>query len=162
VSQLVYYGLLFALTQWTARDLSPLRAGLAFLPMTVPVALMPLLTGRLVVRFGARPVMLAGLGLDLLAGLLLVTGGTSPWVVVAVQLLVGTGSPLAIPACIADVSAAVPLDLAATGQGALNAARQTGSALGVAVLGTLTTLPSAGLVLVAAATLAIIAVRRLS
>ncbi|MEV4256553.1 hypothetical protein AB0J52_25605, partial [Spirillospora sp. NPDC049652] len=58
------------------------------------------------------------------------------------------------------MSAAVPLRLAATGQGALNAARQTGTALGVAVFGTLATLSSSGLVLAAAAvlTLALLAV----
>jgi DHA2 family methylenomycin A resistance protein-like MFS transporter len=161
MSQLIYYGLLFTLTQWMvdARGMSAAQAGLAFLPMTVPVAFIPLLTGRLVVRFGARPVMLAGLGLDLLGGLLLATGDTSSlWTVFAVQLLVGAGSPLAIPACIADMSTAVPLELAATGQGALNAARQTGTALGVAVFGTLATLSSTGLVLVAGAVLTLLVV----
>ncbi|WP_158587820.1 MFS transporter [Actinomadura logoneensis] len=168
MSQFVYYGLLFALTQWMVdgRGLSPLQAGAAFLPMTVPVLFVPLLTGRLVVRFGARPVMLAGMALDLCGGIVLATdglssaaGGTSLWTVFAVQVLVGVGSPLAIPSCIADMSAAVPLHLAATGQGALNAARQTGTALGVAVFGTLATLSSTGLVLAtgAALTLALLA-----
>ncbi|MEU6747039.1 MFS transporter [Spirillospora sp. NPDC046719] len=152
-SQLVYYGLLFTLTQWMvdARGLTPLQTGLAFLPMTVPVAFVPMVTGRLVVRFGARRVMLAGMAMDVLGGLVLAGGGASLWTVFAVQVLIGTGSPLAIPACIADMSAAVPLRLAATGQGALNAARQTGTALGVAVFGTLGTLTATGSVLVAVA-----------
>jgi len=97
--------------------------------------------------------------LDLLGGLLLATGDTSSlWIAFAVQILVGAGSPLAIPACIADMSTAVPLELAATGQGALNAARQTGTALGVAIFGTLAALSSTGLVLAAgaAATVAIV------
>jgi len=161
MSQLIYYGLLFTLTQWMVneRGMSALQAGLAFLPMTVPVAFIPMLTGRLVVRFGSRPVMLAGMTLDLLGGLLLATGDTSSlWIAFAVQILVGAGSPLAIPACIADMSTAVPLELAATGQGALNAARQTGTALGVAIFGTLAALSSTGLVLAAgaAATVAIV------
>ncbi|MGI5321459.1 MFS transporter [Actinomadura nitritigenes] len=152
-SQLVYYGLLFTLTQWMvdARGLTALRTGLAFLPMTVPVAFVPMVTGRLVVRFGARRVMLAGMAMDVLGGLVLAGGGASLWTVFAVQILIGTGSPLAIPACIADMSAAVPLRLAATGQGALNAARQTGTALGVAVFGALGTLTATGSVLVAVA-----------
>ncbi|MBC2867092.1 MFS transporter [Streptomyces mexicanus] len=160
-AQLIYYGLLFALAQWmiTTRGDSAAEAGLAFLPMTVPVAFVPLLTGRLVVRFGAHRMMCAGLTLDLLGGLLLVVGGSSSWTILAVQLLVGAGSPMVIPAFIADMSAAVPLELAATGQGALNAARQTGTALGVAVFGTLATLPAHGCVLAVAAalTLAVVA-----
>ncbi|MEV5573597.1 MFS transporter [Spirillospora sp. NPDC052269] len=160
MSQFVYYGLLFALTQWmvVGKGLSPVRAGAAFLPMTVPVLFVPLLTGRLVVRFGARRVMPAGMALDLAGGILLAAGGDSLWTVFAAQVLVGVGSPLAIPSCMADMSAAVPLSLAATGQGALNAARQTGTALGVAVFGTLATLSSTGLVLsvVALFTLAVV------
>ena len=53
---------------------------------------------------------------------------------------------------------AAPRHLAATGQGALNAARQAGSVLGVAVLGTLTTLPATGAVLAAGGVLSLIAV----
>ncbi|MCP2340607.1 MFS transporter [Actinomadura rupiterrae] len=155
MSQFIYYGLLFALTQWMVdgKGLSPLQAGAAFLPMTVPVLFVPVLTGRFVVRFGARRVMLAGLALDLAGGIVLALGGTSLWTVFAVQVLVGVGSPLAIPSCIADMSAALPLHLAATGQGALNAARQTGTALGVAVFGTLAALSSAGVVLLVGAVL---------
>ncbi|MFC5187176.1 MFS transporter [Actinomadura harenae] len=160
MSQFVYYGLLFALTQWMVdgKGLSPVQAGAAFLPMTVPVLFVPLLTGRYVVRFGARRVMQAGMALDLAGGILLAAGGDSLWTIILVQVLVGVGSPLAIPSCIADMSAAVPLALAGTGQGALNAARQTGTALGVAVFGTLATLSSTGAVLAvgAAVTLALI------
>ncbi|MGK5553284.1 MFS transporter [Actinomadura kijaniata] len=164
VTQLAYYGLLFALARWMVdtRGLPALHAGLAFLPMTVPVTFVPLVTGRLVARFGAPRLMLAGLTLDLLGGLLLATAGsgrdTAPELVLAVLLLVGTGSPLAIPSCVADMSAAVPLELAATGQGALNAARQTGTALGVAVFGTMTALSATGAVLAVAAALALAAV----
>ncbi|RJL35944.1 MFS transporter [Bailinhaonella thermotolerans] len=158
-SQLIYYGLLFTLTQWlvTTRGLTPLQAGLAFLPMTVPVAVLPMITGRLVVRLGARRLILAGITLDLLGGLVLATGGGSMWSLFAAQLLIGAGSPLAIPACVADMSAAVPLNLAATGQGALNAARQAGTALGVAIFGALATLPSTGVVLAGAAALTLAA-----
>jgi DHA2 family methylenomycin A resistance protein-like MFS transporter len=46
------------------------------------------------------------------------------------------------------MAVAAPTELAATGQGALNGIRQGGSALGVAVLGTLGGLPGAGVVLV--------------
>lgn len=157
VSQLVYYGILYTLTQWMVgtRALAAFEAGLLFLPMTVPVAFVPMLTGRLVVRFGARPVMFAGLALDLLGGAVLLLGHTSLWTVFAVELLIGAGSPLAIPACIADMSAATPLEYSATGQGALNAARMSGTALGVAVFGTLASLAAGGLVLLVVTALAL-------
>ncbi|MFI9275869.1 MFS transporter [Kitasatospora sp. NPDC052896] len=160
MSQLVYYGLLFTLSQWmvNARGMPALQAGLAFLPMTAPIAVVPMVTGRLVARLGARPLMLAGMTLDLLGGLLLGFGGSSLWVIFAVELLIGTGGPLATPAYIADMSSAVPLELAATGQGALNAARQTGTALGVAIFGTLATLSATGTVLTVGAALTLAAI----
>jgi DHA2 family methylenomycin A resistance protein-like MFS transporter len=65
------------------------------------------------------------------------------------------GSTLAIPAATAEMALAAPPQLAATGQGAFNASRQAGSALGVAVLGTLTTMPAAGAVLAAGAGLSL-------
>ncbi len=47
------------------------------------------------------------------------------------------------------MAVSAPPEYAATGQGALNGIRQAGSALGVAVLGTLHSLPGAGALLVA-------------
>ncbi|WP_225728552.1 MULTISPECIES: MFS transporter [unclassified Nocardia] len=152
VAQLVYYGLLFSMSQWMveARGMTALTAGLAFLPMTVPIILVPTLTGRLVARYGARPLMIAGMAVTLAGGVVLSTCGTSLWVLFLVEVLIGVGGPLATPAYIADMSAAVPLEFAATGQGALNAARQTGTALGVAIFGTLSGLPTTGVVITAA------------
>lgn len=159
-SQLVYYGLLFTLSQWmiSTRGMPPFQAGLAFLPMTAPIALVPLLTGRLVARHGPSPMMLAGMTLNLLGGLLLAFGGTSSWVIFGVEALIGTGGPLATPAYIADLSHAVPLALAGTSQGALNASRQAGTALGVAIFGPLASLDTAGTIMTVAAglTLAVI------
>jgi DHA2 family methylenomycin A resistance protein-like MFS transporter len=52
------------------------------------------------------------------------------------------------------MAVSAPADLAATGQGALNGVRQGGSALGVAVLGTLGSPASAGFVLIGAGVVA--------
>ncbi|WP_225727947.1 MULTISPECIES: hypothetical protein [unclassified Nocardia] len=59
LAQLIYYGLLFALSQWmvSGHDMTPLQAGMAFLPMTVPIVVVPMLTGRLLPRLGTRPLM---------------------------------------------------------------------------------------------------------
>lgn len=159
VASLVFYGVFFALTLWLQdqRHLSPLGAGVAFLPMTVPMCVLPLVAGRWVARFGALPVILVGLAADLLSGALLALGGAQPslgWVVAA-QIALVLGSTLAIPGATADMAGAAPAELAATGQGAFNAARQAGSALGVALLGTLASLRSVGLVLAVFTVLAI-------
>jgi DHA2 family methylenomycin A resistance protein-like MFS transporter len=159
VASLIFYGVFFALTLWLQheRELTPTEAGIAFLPMTVPMCVLPLVAGRLVARFGARPVILVGLAADLVAGVLLAfvgPDGSLGWVIGA-QIALVLGSTLAIPGATADMSMAAPPDLAATGQGAFNAARQAGSALGVALLGTLSTLSAAGTTLAVFAVIAI-------
>ena len=139
------------------RGYSAFETGLFFLPMTVPMCFMPFITGRLVVRFGARRIILVGLALDVLAGALLAIGGygSMGWVIAAGIALV-FGSTLAIPAATADMAAAAPPHLAATGQGVFGASRQAGSALGVALLGSLSTLRLDGTIL-AIATVAAVA-----
>lgn len=160
MASFVFYGVLFALTQWMVeeRGLSALETGLAFLPMTFPMCFMPFYAGRIVARAGARPVLLAGLVLDTVAGLLLALSGTHTplGLIIGMQVVLGFGSTLAIPGATADMAGAAPSHLAATGQGALNAGRQAGAALGVAVLGTLSTLHVSGIVLAAGAVFALL------
>lgn len=162
VASLVFYGVLFALTQWmvTDRGLSALQTGVAFLPMTLPMCFMPMVTGRLVARFGARPVIVVGLLLDTLAGgvLAFASPGTPLALIIITQVVLAFGSTLAIPAATADMAISAPKELAATGQGAFNAGRQAGSALGVAALAPLATLTSAGLVLAGAGAVALLLV----
>jgi DHA2 family methylenomycin A resistance protein-like MFS transporter len=162
VASLVFYGIFFALTLWLqdTRNLGPVDAGLAFLPMTLPMCVLPLVAGRLVARVGARPVILIGLTADVISGALLAFStphASLAWVVGA-QIFLVLGSTLAIPAATADMAVAAPPEVAATGQGAFNASRQAGSALGVALLGTLATLRSAGVVLAAFAVVSVILV----
>ena len=155
----VFYGLLFSLTQWleTERHLSPVMTGVAFLPMMLPMCFLPFLTGRLVHRFGARPLILTSLVVDIVVGGLLALVGphTSLALVIAAQVVLAVATTLAIPSITADMAVATPQQFAATGQGALNAARQSGSALGVAVLGTLATVHTTGLVMGAGALVAL-------
>ncbi|MFI1619360.1 MFS transporter [Streptomyces lydicus] len=143
--------------------LSPFEAGLAALPLTFPVCLMPFFTGRLVARYGARPVLLTGMSASVAAGVLLaLCGGHHPplALVVAAELALAATGTLSIPGAAAEMAVSAPPELAATGQGALNGVRQAGSALGVAVLGTLATLPAAGGVLLATGFVAVLLVFR--
>jgi DHA2 family methylenomycin A resistance protein-like MFS transporter len=118
------------------RGLSAGLAGLAFLPLTVPTAVNPIFTGRLVARIGARGPAVAGFVLMVAGTLIQALAGGVP-ASIAGLLLLGTGVSFAIPALVTAVVAAAPGDLMGIGAGALNAARQTGAVLGVAVLGTI-------------------------
>lgn len=158
IASLVFYGVLFALTlRLPESGRSALETGLFFLPMTLPMCIMPFFAGRFVARFGARPVIIFGLAADVLAGVLLALagpGGSVGWIVGAEVALV-LGSTLAIPAATADVAMAAPRELAATAQGLFNAGRQAGSALGVALLGALATLVFDGAILAVCAAVAL-------
>ncbi|MGW3770367.1 MFS transporter [Actinomadura verrucosospora] len=118
--------------------LTPLQTGLAFLPMTLPFAFNPLLTGRIVARTGPRRPVLAGLGLltagGVLFGAVLPDGASYP-PLVAGLLCTGFGVSFALPALATMVVAAAPEGAAGAAGGLLNAVRQLGATLGVAIMG---------------------------
>ncbi|GAA0314731.1 MFS transporter [Actinoallomurus spadix] len=122
-------GGLFVLTLSLQRHLGPVATGLAFLPLTLPTAFNPLVTGRLVARFGSRPPVLAGLTL-LTLGCLAAT--PVPWLG---MLLIGFGVSFSLPALVTGVVQAAPEGMAGVASGLLNAVRQVGATLGVAVMG---------------------------
>jgi DHA2 family methylenomycin A resistance protein-like MFS transporter len=162
VASFIFYGLLFAMTLWMVNDrhLTPLQTGLAFLPMTLPLAVLPIFTGRFVAGFGTRPVILFGLTAGAVSGAVLALSGQNPpyGLIVVAEIALALASATSIPGATADLAVAAPADLAATAQGALNASRQAGAALGVAVLGTLSTMPSVGLAVAVFAALSLLVV----
>ncbi|MFE0380849.1 MFS transporter [Streptomyces inhibens] len=165
VSCFAFFGGMYTLALWLQHtySLSPFEAGLASLPLTFPVCVMPFFTGRLVARYGARPVLLTGTSASMLAGVLLsfATGHHPPLaVIIAAELALAATGTLCIPGAAAEMAVSARSELAATGQGALNGVRQAGSALGAAVLGTLGTLPGAGGVLIVIGLVAIVLVSR--
>ena len=98
-----------------------------------------MLSGRFTSHGGPRRTMVAGLSLGS-AGLfaLLVSGhGTPYWVLVPPMLAAGAGMALTMPAATTAVMEAAPADRGGAAAGLLNTARQVGSALGVAVAGSL-------------------------
>ena len=120
----------------------PLRIGLAFLPIAVVMgALSVRYTDRLVMRFGARPLMIAGLAL-LATGLVLFAlapasaGGTYLDRILPATVLAGAGAGLCFPALMTlAMSTATPRD-AGLASGLVNTTAQIGGALGLAVLAT--------------------------
>lgn len=89
--------------------------------MTVPFAVNPLLTGRIVARVGPRAPVLAGLGLLTAAGLLLgggVLAGASYPSLLAGLVCAGFGVSFALPALVAAVVTAAPEGMAGAAGGA--------------------------------------------
>jgi EmrB/QacA subfamily drug resistance transporter len=126
-----------------------LQTGLAFLPVTVVMGTLSLrYTDRLVMRFGARAMVVAGLAL-LMTGLALFTqapvDGGYVVHVLPVMVLMGTGAGLCFPALMTlAMSGATPED-AGLASGLINTTAQVGGALGLAVLATLSASHSEGL-----------------
>jgi predicted MFS family arabinose efflux permease len=121
---------------------SPLKAGLAFLPMTLTIIAGSMVVSRLVGRIGAKPLLVAGM-LSLTAGLLLfsrVTPDGSYLVhVLPAGLLTAAGLGASfVPVTITAMSGVAPAE-AGLASGLVNTSRQVGGALGLAILATVAT-----------------------
>ena len=98
--------------------------------------------GKLMARFSPPTMMLSGLVIGaagLLATSTALTGHAQLWVVGATMMAYGGGTALAIAPMTSTILSAAPGELAGTASGLLNAARQTGSLLGVAAAGAVVT-----------------------
>ena len=124
------------------RGYSPLRAGLAFLPMTLSIIVCSTLASRVVTKVGPKPLLVFGMSIEAI-GLLLFTGlsanGTYLGDVLAPSLLVAIGLGCSfVPVTIAAV-AGVPSREAGLASGVVNTSRLFGGALGLAILAALAT-----------------------
>ena len=129
--------------------LSPLHTGLIFLPMTLMIMLVASRAGRLVSRFGVRPVLGGGL-IMLTAGMLLMAKvGSSGSAIVYIMLpglLTSAGIAMSIvPSTIAATQGAKE-GQAGLASGLVNTSRQIGGGLGLAILVTLATQRSSHLI----------------
>jgi EmrB/QacA subfamily drug resistance transporter len=118
---------------------SALRAGLAIAPGPIMVPVMSfLVAGPLIARYGAAAVISVGT---------LIFGAGEAWWALAISvdpnylsgmlpgmILTGIGVGLALPTFMATASTSLPPPSFATGSGVVNMIRQTGLALGVAIL----------------------------
>jgi EmrB/QacA subfamily drug resistance transporter len=128
---------------------SPLEVGLAFLPACIVMGGLSLgLAERLIMGVGPRPALIAGL-VSAAAGLLLFTQAPVDGSFVAhllpVMLLLGAGAGLSFPALMTlAMSGATPSD-SGLASGLVNTTVQVGGAVGLAVLATLATERTDGL-----------------
>lgn len=138
---LTYYGVLFVLSLYLQRahGYSAIEAGLAYLPLTATFIVSNLVSGAMVARFGSRVPMIAG---ALMAGsgyalLSRLDASSSYWAMLPAFALIPGGMGLAVPAMTTTILASVERRRAGTASAVLNAARQVGGTIGVAVFGAL-------------------------
>ena len=133
------FGVFFFLTQFLQRVMgfSALRAGVAFLPMTVMLFAMSRTAPRLMPRLGTKPLMIAGIlpVIVSMAWLSRVSPATGYWPgVFGPMMLLGIGTGLVfVPLTTASLAGVAPADSGAA-SGMVNAMQQVGGALGLAVL----------------------------
>ncbi|HEX6460040.1 MAG TPA: MFS transporter [Thermoleophilaceae bacterium] len=136
-----FYGQLFVMSLYFqhVRGWSALDTGLALLPEGLFVALSSALSGRVMARVGHRIPMITGLVLGGagLTGLVIAGAGTNYVLLVPPLVAAGFGMAFTMPAATAATIAAAPAERAGIASGVLNAGRQAGGAIGVALLGTL-------------------------
>jgi len=136
-----FYGMIFVLSLYFQQinGLSPLATGLAFLPMMGAVLPMNLLAARAAERFGARWIIASGAAIAAAGCLLLlgITRGTSYWLMLTPLLAIGAGLGLLVPPLTSTLLGSVEKARSGIAAGVLNATRQTGSVIGVALFGSL-------------------------
>lgn len=128
----VNYGLTTILFVLPLQDAShrALTTGAMLLPMTVPIAVNPLITVKLVRRFGSVPVITGGLIALMLGVAGLIASGelAAPYPARAAALIVcGLGISWALPSLVAYAVNAAPVGAVGAVGGPLNASRQIGA-----------------------------------
>ena len=135
----VFFGFVFLVIQYLQLVLgyTPLRAGLALLPMAMVLGGMSRHAHRLASRLSRRAmsvggVLLIAVGMFVLS---LLDGGSSYWLLLAGIVPLGAGMALATAPATTGIVAALPASQQGVGSAVNDAAREVGGALGIAVLG---------------------------
>jgi EmrB/QacA subfamily drug resistance transporter len=116
---------------------SPVKAGAAFLPMTLCIIFFAPVAGKLSDRIGSRWLMGTGMLLVSLSLVLfsLLDASSDFWNLLPALLVGGAGMAMAMTPTTAAAMGSVPVDKAGVGSGVLNSMRQVGGSLGVAISG---------------------------
>jgi EmrB/QacA subfamily drug resistance transporter len=145
---LAMFGVFFFVSLYMQNILgySAVQAGAAFLPMTVLIILVAPIAGRTSDRVGSRGLMTAGL--LLIAAHLTYFSRLGPDASYAdllpAFLLGGVGMALTMTPSAAAATRAVPVDKAGVGSAVLNASRQVGGSVGIALMGAIMAHEAAG------------------
>lgn len=137
------FGTFFLSTQLfqLVHGLSPLEAGLMLLPMSLTLMLVSPQAAGLVERFGVST--LAPVGMTIVTVGLVIMAGLAQldtyWWLIGGMMMMATGMALTMTPLTTLIMSAVPPSRAGMGSAMNDATRELGGALGVAVLGSLTT-----------------------
>ena len=133
------FGVIYYLTLYfqNVHEYSPIQAGLRTLPTTMMILIVAPIGGKLSPRFGPRRLMTVGMLLATvgLVGLSFIDVHTDYNAIWPFQVLMGIGLASTMPAVASTGMAAVDRAKAGIASGVINASRQVGGALGIAVLG---------------------------
>jgi EmrB/QacA subfamily drug resistance transporter len=116
---------------------SAVQAGAAFLPLTLLIVLVAPLAGKASDRFGSRWLITIGMLLLALQLFYFSRLGVeeSYWVLVPAMILGGFGMSLVMTPSAAAAVRALPVDKSGVGSAVLNAFRQVGGSVGIALMG---------------------------
>ena len=134
------FAVFFFLVLWMQQvnGYSPLRAGFAFLPMTVAIVVGAGIASQLLGRVGPRPLLVGGPALAaagmLVLGLRLDPTASYLTIVLPSLVTVALGMGLTFVALTSAAVAGVPQEDAGVASALLNAGQQVGGALGLAIL----------------------------
>jgi DHA2 family methylenomycin A resistance protein-like MFS transporter len=135
------YGLIFVLSLYFQRinGLSAWQTGLAFVPMMAAVLPVNLIAPRVAERIGACMTMSVGASVSALGclGMLGIAADTRYWAICAQMIAISGGLGLLVPPLTSTLLGSVEKARSGIAAGVLNATRQTGSVLGVALFGSL-------------------------
>ena len=134
------FGQLFLLSLFIQQGgADALQTGLKLIPMMAAFAIGNLTSGRIVARVGTRPPMLYGLMVGLGMAVVMLAGlrpETPYWLLVGATVLMNVAIGIAIPGMTATVMLVAGKAHANSAAAALNANRQVGALVGVAMMGT--------------------------
>ncbi len=118
---------------------TPLQTGLLVLPGGLLMGLLGPVVGRLYDRFGPRPLLLPGIGIDVAALVLLstVTESTQAWFVLVGHVLLSLGLATILPSVFTAGLSAVPRRYTSYGSAIFATVQQVGGAAGTALTITL-------------------------
>ena len=135
------YGLIFVFSLYFQRvnGWSAFATGLAFVPMLGAVLPVNLIAPRVAERIGAPATIAAGAALSAVGCLAMlgIQPGTSYWAICAQLIAISSGLGLLVPPLTSTLLGSVEKSRSGIAAGVLNATRQTGSVLGVALFGSL-------------------------
>jgi MFS transporter, DHA2 family, methylenomycin A resistance protein len=136
-----FYGLIFVFSLYFQQidGLSPLRTGLAFVPMMAVILPGNVLAPRLAERFGAPAIIAIGCLISATGCLALlgIEPGTSYWALCGQLVALGVGIAVPVPPLASGLLGSVEKSRSGVAASVFNSARQTGSVLGVALFGSL-------------------------